>query len=114
MSFQARSKNKEQRAHIMGRIFLIDAKCATLEENPYNLPLGTDYYVLFVEPVKIGGYSGSGGGRSGAMLPGMSGATEGSPSTKAAASAGEVSAPSSGEKAPPHCTSGSGGGDAGT
>eukprot|EP01032_Pedospumella_encystans_P013316 gene13316-15338_t len=38
-SFQARSKNKEQRPHIMGRIILIDTKTASLDENPYNLAL---------------------------------------------------------------------------
>jgi hypothetical protein len=54
-SFQARSKNREQRAHIIGRIFLIDAKTSTLEENPYNLALGTEYFVCFVEPLKLMG-----------------------------------------------------------
>ena len=54
LSFQQRSKNREQRPHIIGRIFLIDRKESTLEENPYNLALGTEYFVCYVEPLRTG------------------------------------------------------------
>lgn len=52
MSFQERSKNKGQRAHIMGRIYFIDVKSASLEENPYNLAYGTEYFVCYIEPLR--------------------------------------------------------------
>jgi hypothetical protein len=46
-------KNKEQRTRIVGKIFLIDSKKATLDENPYNLAIDTEYFVCYAELYKV-------------------------------------------------------------
>jgi len=50
-AFEARAKNKEPRAHIVGRIVLIDSHVTSINENPFNLPMGTEYFLCFVEPL---------------------------------------------------------------
>jgi len=50
--FLGRSKDKENRIYILGRIVLIDHHTASVESNPYPLPVGTPYHVVHCEPLK--------------------------------------------------------------
>ena len=70
----SRSRRGEQRAQILGRIVLIDTLRANAEDgpdgNPYGLPLGTEFYVCYVESLKpfskaLGVDGGSAGGKGG-------------------------------------------------
>ena len=47
-----KSKNKENRVYIMGRIVLIDVKIAEAADNPYNLSMGTPYSICYVTCLK--------------------------------------------------------------
>ena len=87
VSFQERSKNKGQRAHIMGRIYFIDVKTASLEENPYNLAYGTEYFVCYIEPLKRGNKRLSGALSGGALSSAVAGAGVSNASTAATATA---------------------------
>jgi hypothetical protein len=51
--FLSKNKNKEQRASIIGRIYLIETKVADVDgsASDYNIPVGTEYHVCFAEPL---------------------------------------------------------------
>lgn len=73
----SKSRNREQRASIIGRIILIDIDTTPTTPveggNAYNIPPGTEYYICHAEPLykqsltsassmgKSGTVSGSGG-----------------------------------------------------
>lgn len=50
--FLSNSKKKEQRAHILARIIFIETKITTEEYNPYELSVGTEFYICVAEAVK--------------------------------------------------------------
>lgn len=54
--FIAKSKNKDQRGFIMGKLFLTDSAIASEKNNPYKIPLGTVFHVCFAEPVFRGSH----------------------------------------------------------
>lgn len=49
--FLAKSKNKDQRVSIIGKIFMIEKLIADSPTNAYNIPVGTEYYICYAEPV---------------------------------------------------------------
>jgi hypothetical protein len=46
-----KNKNKEQRASIIGKINKIETRLADREDNEYNIPVGTEYYVCHAAPL---------------------------------------------------------------
>lgn len=49
-AFFSKSKSKEQRVSILGKIIFIETKCAESDENPYNIPAGTEFHLCYAEP----------------------------------------------------------------
>ena len=47
----SKSKSKEERVSILGKIIFMESKIAESDENEYNIPKGTEYQVCYAEPL---------------------------------------------------------------
>ena len=49
-AFLSKSKNKDQRVSILGKIIFMEVKFAESDDNPYNIPQGSEYHLCYAEP----------------------------------------------------------------